>query len=87
MKNKLPKIGLLVLFFGISNAQVLTYVGSETKLYVKSGTLFYSGGDFQLNSNLQHFAKKLKPQSFQNQGIALFFLYFSQVRGLSRTLK
>ena len=35
----------------------------------------------------QHFAKKLKPQSFQNQGIALFFLYFSQVRGLSRTLK
>ena len=35
----------------------------------------------------QHFAKNLKPQSFQNQGIALFFLYFSQVRGLSRTLK
>jgi hypothetical protein len=37
--------------------------------------------------DLQHFAKNLKPQSFQNQGIALFFLYFSQVRGLSRTLK
>ena len=36
---------------------------------------------------VQHFAKNLKPQSFQNQGIALFFLYFSQVRGLSRTLK
>ena len=39
------------------------------------------------NSLRQHFAKNLKPQSFQNQGIALFFLYFSQVRGLSRTLK
>ena len=39
------------------------------------------------NLSEQHFAKNLKPQSFQNQGIALFFLYFSQVRGLSRTLK
>lgn len=43
--------------------------------------------DLQEGINKQHFAKNLKPQSFQNQGIALFFLYFSQVRGLSRTLK
>ena len=42
---------------------------------------------YLLSSKNQHFAKNLKPQSFQNQGIALFFLYFSQVRGLSRTLK
>ena len=41
----------------------------------------------KMDSLEQHFAKNLKPQSFQNQGIALFFLYFSQVRGLSRTLK
>ena len=40
-----------------------------------------------IKSLFQHFAKNLKLQSFQNQGIALFFLYFSQVRGLSRTLK
>ena len=43
--------------------------------------------DLLTNQIKQHFAKNLKPQSFQNQGIALFFLYFSQVRGLSRTLK
>ena len=47
----------------------------------------FFGTDAGAKSKVQHFAKNLKPQSFQNQGIALFFLYFSQVRGLSRTLK
>ena len=44
-------------------------------------------GNYKYCLLIQHFAKNHKPQSFQNQGIALFFLYFSQVRGLSRTLK
>ena len=35
----------------------------------------------------QYFAKNFMQQSFQNQGVALFFAYFFQVRGLYRTLK
>lgn len=50
MKKNLLTIGFLVLFVGLSKAQVLTYVGSGAKLYVGSSALVYSGGDFQLNS-------------------------------------
>ena len=70
---------------------------SPSQLKISGNTILSSSGVFSyevknenyFNSDLneQHFAKNLKPQSFQNQGIALFFLYFSQVRGLSRTLK
>ena len=50
MKKNLLTIGFLVLFVGLSKAQVLTYVDSGAKLYVGSSALVYSGGDFQLNS-------------------------------------
>ena len=51
------------------------------------GLYYFDTNKRRITLKYQHFAKNLKPQSFQNQGIALFFLYFSQVRGLSRTLK
>ena len=50
MKKNLLTIGFLVLFVGLSKAQVLTYVDGGAKLYVGSSALVYSGGDFQLNS-------------------------------------
>ena len=50
MKKNLLTIGFLVLFIGLSKAQVLTYVDSGAKLYVGSSALVCSGGDFQLNS-------------------------------------
>lgn len=54
MIKNLLNVGLLVLSFGMFNAQqVLTYVGSNAKLYVGSSTLFYSGGNFQLDSNIE----------------------------------
>ena len=40
-----------------------------------------------LNSIIQYFAKNFTQQSFQNLEIALFCVYFCQVRGLCRTLK
>ena len=39
------------------------------------------------NLLLQYFAKNFTQQSFQNLEIALFCVYFCQVRGLCRTLK
>lgn len=83
------------------NSEKSTAKSSALENYISSANLSLSGCSsaepnsvsvgrckFQLKKlYLQHFAKNLKPQSFQNQGIALFFLYFSQVRGLSRTLK
>lgn len=53
MKKKLLTVGFLVLFVGIGRAQVLTHVGADAKLYVGSGALVYSGGDFQLNSTVE----------------------------------
>ena len=52
MKKKLLTIGFLAITFGVSYAQALTYVSDGAKLYVDTGTLLYSGGDFQLNSNV-----------------------------------
>lgn len=52
MKKKLLTIGFLALSLGVFNSQILTYVDNNAKLFVGSGALLYSGGNFQLNSSV-----------------------------------
>ena len=52
MKKNLLTIGFLALSLGVFNAQILTYVDNNAKLFVGSGALLYSGGNFQLNSSV-----------------------------------
>ena len=51
-KKKLLTIGFLALSLGVFNSQILTYVDNNAKLFVGSGALLYSGGNFQLNSSV-----------------------------------
>ena len=52
MKKILLTIGALALSISFVDAQVLTYVGQNANMFVSSGTLLYSGGDFQLDANI-----------------------------------
>ena len=52
MKKKILTIGFLALSLGVFNSQILTYVDNNAKLFVGSGALLYSGGNFQLNSSV-----------------------------------
>ena len=49
--------------------------------------LILGGVLYTIGAILQYFAKNFTQQSFQNLEIALFCVYFCQVRGLCRTLK
>lgn len=80
-----PLVIFSILYFRYFYIQ--DYKTKKDHYFLNVVTVISIGMSFYLQFSIQHFAKNLKPQSFQNQGIALFFLYFSQVRGLSRTLK
>ena len=49
MKKNLLTLGMLAYALS-ANAQVLTYVGDGAKMFVSSGALVYSGGDWEVNS-------------------------------------
>ena len=89
--NHLPNVNKINIFVGANNSGkswMMRYLMNLKDFkYFDNESIKNKLEYFNNHQYVQHFAKNLKPQSFQNQGIALFFLYFSQVRGLSRTLK